>query len=87
MFHLLSHHLSLNSEDVDRVGCCVGCKGVFWAILSVFCCCPSGGRSHLAAAGPVLAFSRTCVLALSVCGWWCSFFFFSWLRPYRVVIL
>uniref|UniRef100_A0A0E0MUU8 Uncharacterized protein n=1 Tax=Oryza rufipogon TaxID=4529 RepID=A0A0E0MUU8_ORYRU len=29
----------------------------------------SGGRSRLAVAGPVLAFSRLCVLALSVCGW------------------
>uniref|UniRef100_A0A0E0HED5 Uncharacterized protein n=1 Tax=Oryza nivara TaxID=4536 RepID=A0A0E0HED5_ORYNI len=28
----------------------------------------SGGRSRLTATGPVLAFSRTCVLALSVCG-------------------
>uniref|UniRef100_A0A0D3H389 Uncharacterized protein n=1 Tax=Oryza barthii TaxID=65489 RepID=A0A0D3H389_9ORYZ len=30
----------------------------------------SGGRSHLVAAGAVLAFSWVCVLAMSVCGWW-----------------
>uniref|UniRef100_A0A0E0ECX9 Uncharacterized protein n=1 Tax=Oryza meridionalis TaxID=40149 RepID=A0A0E0ECX9_9ORYZ len=29
-----------------------------------------GGRSRLAAAGPVLAFSSACVLAMSACGWW-----------------
>lgn len=46
---------------------CGGCKGVFWAISSVFRYWPSGGRSRLAVAGPVLAFSRTYKLALSVC--------------------
>uniref|UniRef100_A0A0E0AJ55 Uncharacterized protein n=1 Tax=Oryza glumipatula TaxID=40148 RepID=A0A0E0AJ55_9ORYZ len=55
-------------------------------ISSVFLCWSSGGRSRLAAAGPVLAFSWSCVLALSVCeGWY--IFSFSWLRPSRVVIL
>uniref|UniRef100_I1QKG2 Uncharacterized protein n=1 Tax=Oryza glaberrima TaxID=4538 RepID=I1QKG2_ORYGL len=36
----------------------------------------SGGRSHLVAAGAVLAFSWVCVLAMSVCGWWYFFFLF-----------
>ncbi|BAS89243.1 Os04g0429450 [Oryza sativa Japonica Group] len=58
----------------------------FWAISSMFLCWSSGSRSSLAAAGPVLAFSRSCVLELSVCGWW-YIFPFSWLRPFRVVIL
>uniref|UniRef100_A0A0E0C935 NB-ARC domain-containing protein n=1 Tax=Oryza meridionalis TaxID=40149 RepID=A0A0E0C935_9ORYZ len=46
------------------------------AISSVSLCWSSGGRSRLAAAAPVLAFSWACVLAMSVCGWWYSFFFF-----------
>uniref|UniRef100_A0A0E0AFK3 Uncharacterized protein n=1 Tax=Oryza glumipatula TaxID=40148 RepID=A0A0E0AFK3_9ORYZ len=56
------------------------------AISAVSLCWSSGGRSRLAAAGPVLAFTWACVLAMSVCGWW-FFFPFSWLRPSRVVIL
>jgi hypothetical protein len=35
----------------------------------------SGGRSRLAAAAPVLAFSWTLVLVMSVCEWWYIFFF------------
>jgi hypothetical protein len=86
VFHLLSHPLSLNPEVLDRVGFVLIVWVGFWMISAVFCCWPSDGRSRLAAAGPVLAFSWICVLALSVCGWWYNFLF-SWLRPYRVVIL
>uniref|UniRef100_A0A0E0NC85 Uncharacterized protein n=1 Tax=Oryza rufipogon TaxID=4529 RepID=A0A0E0NC85_ORYRU len=45
------------------------------AISAVSLCWSSGGRSHLAAAGPVLAFSWACVLAMLVCGWWYFFLF------------
>uniref|UniRef100_A0A0E0EMJ5 Uncharacterized protein n=1 Tax=Oryza meridionalis TaxID=40149 RepID=A0A0E0EMJ5_9ORYZ len=53
----------------------------FWAIPSVFLCWSSGGRSRLAAAGPVLAFSQSCVLELSMCGWWYFFSFFPGYDP------
>ncbi|BAT16495.1 Os12g0239300, partial [Oryza sativa Japonica Group] len=57
-------------------------------ISSAFLCRSSGDQSCLAAAGPVLAFSRSCVLALSVCGWWYifSFFLVMTLQGYSPVI-
>ncbi|BAH93592.1 Os06g0579100, partial [Oryza sativa Japonica Group] len=39
----------------------------FWLISAIFCCWPSGGRSRLAAAGLVIAFSWMCVGAVGVC--------------------
>ncbi len=69
MFHLLSHPLSLNPVDVDRVGLCVGCEG---RVLGDLGCVSIVG---LAVAGPVLAFSWAGVLALLVCGWWYIYFF------------
>ena len=53
----------------------------FFSFSSVFLYWPSGGRSG---ASP---FFQICVFALSMCGWWCIFFPFSWLRPSRVIIL
>nr|BAD38136.1 hypothetical protein [Oryza sativa Japonica Group] len=50
---------------LDRVGFVLIVWVGFWVISAVFCCWPSGGRSRLAAADPVLAFSWICVLALS----------------------
>jgi hypothetical protein len=46
----------------------------FRAILAVFRCWFSGNRSRLVVAGSVLAFFWGCVLVLSVCGWWYTFF-------------
>uniref|UniRef100_A0A0D3EMM6 Uncharacterized protein n=1 Tax=Oryza barthii TaxID=65489 RepID=A0A0D3EMM6_9ORYZ len=74
---------SLGSFEPRRTGAapkpldrCKHALGVGFAlVLRVFgdlVCIPlssSGGRSRLAVAGPVLAFSWLCVLALSVCGW------------------
>ena len=62
-------------------------KTSFWHPLAV-------GRSRLcsfvglAAAGPVLTFSWSCVLALPVCGWWYIFFFLlvMTLQGYNLVI-
>jgi hypothetical protein len=64
---------SLGSFESRRMAAAVLPYG---AISSVSLCWSSGGRSRLAAAGPVLVFSWACVLAMSVCGWWYIFFFF-----------
>uniref|UniRef100_A0A0E0IKU0 Uncharacterized protein n=1 Tax=Oryza nivara TaxID=4536 RepID=A0A0E0IKU0_ORYNI len=59
--------------DGSGVAAAVGSDG--GAISAVSLCWSSGGWSRLATAGPVLAFSWACVLAMSVCGWCCFFLF------------
>uniref|UniRef100_A0A0E0PMX9 Uncharacterized protein n=1 Tax=Oryza rufipogon TaxID=4529 RepID=A0A0E0PMX9_ORYRU len=73
------HPLAEASRSVQacsRSWLCVGSEGVLLGNLVCIPLSSSGGRSRLAAAGPVLAFSQLCVLALSVCGWRYIFFFF-----------
>jgi hypothetical protein len=53
-------------------------------LANVGTCLMTNQINVLSAAGPVLVFSWTYVLALSVCGWCFPFF---WLRPFRVAIL